>query len=73
MVVSIVTPSFNQTKTRYLKYCVRSVAPEHACGGVEHFVIDGGTRIRPSRFCEKMRRHWISGSRRRMGPKRGNQ
>jgi glycosyltransferase involved in cell wall biosynthesis len=42
MLVSVVTPSLNQSK--YLEYCLRSVATERARGGVEHLVFDGGSK-----------------------------
>jgi glycosyltransferase involved in cell wall biosynthesis len=41
MLVSIVTPSFNQS--RFLEYCLRSVASERVRGNVEHLVLDGGS------------------------------
>ena len=41
MLVSIVTPSFNQAQ--FLEYCLRSVALERAHGDVEHLVLDGGS------------------------------
>jgi glycosyltransferase involved in cell wall biosynthesis len=42
MLVSIVTPSFNQSK--YLEYCLRSVSAQRARGNVEHLVLDGGSK-----------------------------
>ena len=41
MLVSIVTPSFNQAQ--FLECCLRSVALERAHGDVEHLVLDGGS------------------------------
>jgi glycosyltransferase involved in cell wall biosynthesis len=41
MLVSIITPSFNQSQ--FLEYCLRSVASERARGDVEHLIVDGGS------------------------------